>query len=63
MTRGTYLLTTGQVASRLRVSTTTVINWAERGLLTCSRTEGDHRRFDLEDVERLAEELTKGRAS
>ena len=47
-------LTVNQAAGILKVSATTVRNWAAEGRLTEHRTLGGHRRFRAADVERLA---------
>jgi excisionase family DNA binding protein len=51
------LLTVNDVAGLLRVSTTTVRNWADDGRLNEYRTEGGHRRFKYADVMSLAREI------
>ena len=57
MTRSAYL-TAAQVAERLGVSAKTVTRWAKAGRLAHQRTLGGHRRYDPDQVERLARELT-----
>ena len=47
---GPRYFTTFQVAKFLGVSTTTVVNWVNSGLLTAHRTPGGHRRMRSEDV-------------
>ena len=47
-------LTVNETARRLRVSATTVRNWAAEGKLDEHRTLGGHRRFRVADVDRLA---------
>lgn len=44
-------LTSGDVAKLFKVHTTTVIDWADKGLLPHFRTPGGQRRFRPEDVE------------
>lgn len=44
------VLTTQQIAAELRVSATTVRDYADQGLIPCSRTLKGHRRYVLEDV-------------
>lgn len=44
-------LSSGAVAKLFNVHTTTVIDWADKGLLPCFRTPGGQRRFRPEDVE------------
>lgn len=51
------LLTVNEAARILRVSATTVRNWAADGKLEQTRTVGGHRRFRANDVERLAREI------
>ncbi|MEO7744763.1 MAG: MerR family transcriptional regulator [Actinomycetota bacterium] len=48
------LLSVGEVAARLGVSSSTVRMWGERyGLTASARSTGGHRRFTVEDVARL----------
>lgn len=47
-------LTSGQVARRLRVSPSTVRRYEREGRLSATLTAGGHRRYDPDDVERLA---------
>lgn len=51
------LLTVNEAAQILRVSATTVRNWAADGRLETSRTVGGHRRFRAADVQRLARQV------
>lgn len=53
MTPITRILTTKQVAERFGVHPATVVSWANGGQLAHFRTPGGHRRFRVEDVERL----------
>lgn len=46
-------LTTADVAKRFRVGRSTVVRWADEGLIPCFTTLKGHRRFRPEDVERL----------
>ena len=46
--------TTKEVALKLGVTTQTVINWTNRGLLTCLRTPGGHRRYDELEVDKFS---------
>ncbi|MBQ1048492.1 MerR family DNA-binding transcriptional regulator [Micromonospora sp. C51] len=46
-------LTTGEVAKRLVLNETTVINYAKQGLLRATRTAGGHRRYPAASVEEL----------
>ncbi len=57
MTRSAYLTPT-QVAERLGVSVKTVSRWANEGRLAHQRTLGGHRRYDPDQIDRLARELT-----
>lgn len=50
-------LTPLQAARLLGVHRDTVVRWADAGRLPCWRTPTRHRRFRLEDVERLLDEL------
>lgn len=54
------LLTTAEVARRLRVSAATVKRWADEGVLAAIRTEGRHRRFVRSSVEALASARAHG---
>jgi excisionase family DNA binding protein len=47
-------VTPAEAAMRLGVHPTTVIRWADQGLLAVYRTPGGHRRFLATDLERLA---------
>lgn len=47
-------ISVNEAANMLRVSATTVRNWAAEGRLAEHRTLGGHRRFRVADVERLA---------
>jgi len=47
------LLTSSDVADLLGVSTGTVKRWSDEGRIECARTEGRHRRYTLEAVERF----------
>lgn len=55
--RNDQFLTVNETAQRLRVSATTIRNWAADGRLTEHRTAGGHRRFRAQDVEQLARTL------
>lgn len=50
-------LTVNETARRLRVSATTVRNWAAEGRLEEHRTSGGHRRFRALDVAALAQNI------
>jgi excisionase family DNA binding protein len=50
---------TSDVARALRISNQTVVNWAEKGVLPCSRTAGGHRRFLRTDVVALARQKNR----
>jgi excisionase family DNA binding protein len=52
-------LTGAQVAERLHVSVKTVSRWAKEGKLAHLRTLGGHRRYDPDQIDRLARELTE----
>jgi excisionase family DNA binding protein len=51
------LITVNEAAQILRVSATTIRNWATDGRLTEYRTLGGHRRFQAADVQRLARQV------
>lgn len=51
-------LSIGQAARILGITPDTVRAYEERGRLRAVRTEGDHRRFDEEEVQRLAKTLS-----
>jgi excisionase family DNA binding protein len=55
----TELLTIGQVAQRLGVSVDTIRSWSRQGKLRPVRTEGNHRRYRLRDVEQMQGSLGK----
>jgi excisionase family DNA binding protein len=59
MTRTNGYLTCSEVAERLHVSPKTVSRWAKEGRLAHLRTLGGHRRYDPEEIDRLARELTQ----
>lgn len=44
-------LTSGQVAKLFNVHPTTVMDWADKGLLPAFRTPGGQRRFRREDID------------
>lgn len=46
------LLSSGEVAAFLGVDRSTVTNWADSGLLRCTTTQGQHRRFAPSEVRR-----------
>ena len=46
-------MTLSEVAAQFRVSTSTVRDWANRGLLPHFRTPGGTRRFRRDEVERF----------
>lgn len=52
-------LTSGQVAKLFNVHPTTVMDWADKGLLPCFRTPGGQRRFRREDVDAFLPEPTE----
>jgi excisionase family DNA binding protein len=49
------LMTPQEVASAFGVSPKTVRTWAENGRLASVRTQGSHRRFVRDQIERLLE--------
>lgn len=49
-------LSTKEVAALLNITETTVKRWADIGKLKCSKTLGGHRKFDLHDVIKFAED-------
>ena len=54
----------GNVSKLFGVTTQTIRNWAKRGFVNEYRTAGGHRRFSLEEVEKVRTKLNKiGRAS
>lgn len=50
------LLSTAEVAGLLNLAETTVKRWADDGTLACIRTPGGHRKFQMAEVIRFAEE-------
>lgn len=59
MENGDKLLTTAEVAARLEVSSSTVRNWATRGLLSPALVlPSGYRRFRLEDVDALRRRMS-----
>ena len=59
----TTILTGAQVAALFGVHPSTVVNWAESGVLPCFRTPGGHRRYQLSDVETLRDSRRTGAAA
>ena len=53
------LVPVGTIAECFGVSSQTIRNWGNQGLLTIHRTAGGHRRCSLEEVEKLLAKLTK----
>jgi len=53
-------LTPGEVARMLHVSPKTVNRWAHEGRIACIVTLGGHRRFQREEVERIASQMASG---
>jgi excisionase family DNA binding protein len=49
------LLTTAEVAERLRVGVSTVNRYARQGLLTAVKLPGGARRYRADDIDRLLE--------
>ena len=47
------LVPIGEAARMLGVSRRTIRRWEARGILTCKRTPGGHRRVWLSDIKRL----------
>lgn len=54
---GDVLMTPTEVAALFRVSPKTVARWSRAGKLTALRTLGGHRRFRVEEVQALREEV------
>ncbi len=57
------LCTTKQAADKLGVTSRTVLLWSEAGLLKSWKTPGGHRRFSIEEVEKLASSLEEDSAA
>ena len=53
-------LTPGEVARMLHVSPKTVNRWAHEGRIACIVTLGGHRRFQRQEVERIADQMASG---
>ncbi len=51
------LMTPAEVAALFRVSPKTVARWSRAGKLTALRTLGGHRRFRVEEVKALRQEV------
>lgn len=51
------LMTPAEVAALFRVSPKTVARWSRAGKLTALRTLGGHRRFRMEEVQALRQEV------
>lgn len=51
------LMTPAEVAALFRVSPKTVARWSRAGKLTALRTLGGHRRFRMDEVQALREEV------
>jgi excisionase family DNA binding protein len=49
-------LSTEQVARLLDVTVSTIKRWADEGLIACIKTPGGHRKFELTEVTRFAEQ-------
>jgi len=47
------LLTPSEVAALFRVDPKTITRWSQKGKLDCIKTVGGHRRYRLEDVQKL----------
>ena len=48
-------LSTEQVARLLSVTVSTIKRWADEGIISCIKTPGGHRKFELTEVTRFAE--------
>jgi excisionase family DNA binding protein len=55
----TAWLKPAEVAAYFKVSPITIRSWAQKGIITASKTPGGHRRYSLEEVERLASRKTE----
>lgn len=53
------LIKIGEVAQRVGVSPSTVRLWVKQGILPCQLTPNGHRRFDVEDVAKLVEDMKR----
>ena len=49
-------LSTEQVARLLDVTVSTIKRWADEGIIACIKTPGGHRKFELNEVTRFAEQ-------
>ncbi len=56
---GEPLLTSAQAAERLAVSPKTIARWASQHRIAHVRTLGGHRRYDPNQIDRLARRLTE----
>jgi excisionase family DNA binding protein len=50
-------LTVSQAAARLGVHKDTLRSWADKGLVPVVRTPTGYRRFDPEEIDRVADEM------
>lgn len=62
-TAAPHQLNVRETARRLSVHENTVRNWVERGILRASRLPGSgYRRFEVQDVDRIAREMREAAA-
>jgi excisionase family DNA binding protein len=52
-------LSTEQVARLLNVTVSTIKRWADEGLIACVKTPGGHRKFELAEATRIADEIIR----
>ena len=54
----TERLSMREASGFLGISASTLRRWSDRHMIPSSKTPGGHRRYDREDIERLAQQLT-----
>lgn len=54
------VISSGQAARLLNVSTSTILRLVNSGVLSCQRTPNGHSRFLLSDIARYQESLSRG---